>query len=88
MQEGMVQSTRGQGYGGLKIVLGLRWDAIRMCSTGRHHMSLDQRMQDEAALRRVPLCGGDWADDEGLKEMKASVVRWSRDLRNLADARK
>ena len=49
------------------------------------HVAGSEGMQDEAAVRRV--LSGDWAD-EGLKETKASVVRWSRDLRNLADARK
>ena len=34
------------------------------------------------------LRGGDWADDEGLKETKASVVKWSRDLGTIADAGK
>lgn len=31
---------------------------------------------------------GDWAESEGLKETKASVVRWSRDLGTIADAGK
>ncbi len=34
------------------------------------------------------LHGGDWADDKGLKETKASVVKWSRDLGTIAGAGK
>lgn len=29
---------------------------------------------------------GGWADDKGLKETKASVVKWSRDLGTIAGA--